>query len=152
MKTKLLIASLSSVILLSGCGTLQPKVEVDAEEYARLKQLAVQDHYHGLQQAQTQQAQVQQTQQLTQQQYMQQQQMLQFQQAQQQQYLTQQQAQMLHETKPLDPAYQVTREERLYDKCMGQISDLTSDNRKVITIEGSVRGTAGCVGVAKTLR
>lgn len=49
-------------------------------------------------------------------------------------------------------AYDVTREERLYNQCVGQVSDLTSDNRHVITVDGSIRAASGCVGVAKQLK
>ncbi len=53
---------------------------------------------------------------------------------------------------PNNKAYDVTREERLYNQCVGQVSDLTSDNRKVITVDGSIRAVSGCVGVAKQIR
>ncbi len=137
----MLVATLAIGSVLTGCSTLSPKVEVDAEEYARLKQLAVQDHYHGVQQQQAQQFQVQQAQMSTQQQYLQN-----------QQSLNQQQIQMMHETKPIDPAYVETRESVLHQRCLDNVSGLTSDNRKAITIEGSVRAVSGCVGVAKSIR
>ena len=49
-------------------------------------------------------------------------------------------------------AYDVSREERLYTQCVGQVSELTNDNRRVITVEGSIRAVSGCVGVAKQLK
>ena len=49
-------------------------------------------------------------------------------------------------------AYDVSREERLYTECVGQVSELTNDNRRVITVEGSIRAVSGCVGVAKQLK
>lgn len=49
-------------------------------------------------------------------------------------------------------AYEVSREERLYTQCVGQVSELTNDNRRVITVEGSIRAVSGCVGVAKQLK
>lgn len=53
---------------------------------------------------------------------------------------------------PNNKAYDVTREERLYNQCVGQVSDLTGDNRKVITVDGSIRAVSGCVGLAKQIR
>lgn len=55
-------------------------------------------------------------------------------------------------SQPAQSSYDVSREERLYDKCMGQVSDLTADNRRVISVDGSIRAASGCVGVAKQLR
>ncbi len=49
-------------------------------------------------------------------------------------------------------AYDVSREERIYTQCVGQVSELTNDNRRVITVEGSIRAVSGCVGVAKQLK
>lgn len=139
--TNVLTVALLGAVL-TGCSTLSQKnVEVDAEEYARLKQLAMADHYYGAQQQQAQQYQAQQAQLVTQQQYMDQ-----------QQSLNQQQIQMMHESKPMDPAYVETRESVLHQRCIDNISSLTADNRKAITIEGSVRAVSGCVGVAKSLR
>lgn len=57
-------------------------------------------------------------------------------------------------TQPVESSkvYEVTREERLYTQCVGQVSELTNENRRVITVEGSIRAVSGCVGVAKQLK
>jgi hypothetical protein len=138
---KLAIVALLASLVLTGCMSTGGTVAVDKEEYERLRQLAAADHYIGAQQQNAQQFQVQQMQMSTQQQVLQN-----------QQALAQQQIQMMHETKPVDPAYVETRETVLHQKCINNISDLTSANRHVITIEGSFKAVSGCVGVAKQLR
>lgn len=138
---KLTLGALLSSLVLTGCMSTGGTIAVEKEEYERLRQLAAADHYYGAQQQQAQQYQTQQLQQSTQQQYLQQ-----------QQALTQQQIQMIHETKPVDPAYVETRESVLHQRCIDNVSSMTADNRHVITVEGSFRAVSGCVGVAKTIR